>query len=236
MRSVTKPLFELVTLVAIVGLLTACGNGPNSENSVVGTPASDAASVVHDPAESTPFQPTPVTQEGPPSTVDGPDLAAIPTMQPPRQAGVDDNGDGRYTHEEFMQALTDAYPQYVYAPGYDVPLDSILADWAAPMGYEASYEVPGELMVIGMSSQCSWLYAWQDATRTGDSASANAALEHVENINLETQLMSGSLADMLEMIERARLGDPARLNEYVLYSCSPAPFETGPDATALPDQ
>ena len=159
----------------------------------------------------------------------------VPTPGPPQlpagQVNFDADGDGFYTFEEFQQAVAALYPSYEWPDTYQVDPATLLSGYA-PYADRSRFEVGGEYTIIGMRHQCAWQLAWLDGYRSGDEALMVKSLDQLRKDARENPMMDASTGDYLEdMIQRAELGDPAMLQQYVDSTCESMDFITSAPGT-----
>lgn len=173
---------------------------------------------------------------------DGPIVKAQPTgsastapvvQQTAAPSQFDADGDGFYTFAEFQQAVAALYPSYEWPDNYQVDPTILLDGYAGSAERGDRFEVRGEYTIIGMRHTCAWEMAWLDGYREGDEALMAESLRQLRAVALENPLTHSSSLDYLkEIFERAELGDPAMLQQYVDSNCRRTDF-IAPD-TATP--
>lgn len=168
----------------------------------------------------------------------GPAPAAPIGPQPTRTSQFDSNGDGFYTYEEFEQAVAALYPSYEWPDNYQVNPDTLLN---IPEQYrDSNFEAGGEYTVIGTRHRCAWVFAWLDGFRAGDDALMAESLHQLRTVALTNPMLHSSVRELFEeMIQRAELGDPAMMQQWVTANCNPADFisatpTAGSSAAAAP--
>lgn len=156
-------------------------------------------------------------QVAPKDVPTGPAPTEIPIS---RESTFDSDGDGKYTYDELKQAIAELMPSYEFPPNYQVTLDILMTTMKPFADKNASWQVPMEYTVLGTYHQCAWQLTWLDAYHDGDTALMDKSLDQLQTVALNDPTLDISLRDhMVEMYERAELGDPTLMQQYVDTSC-----------------
>lgn len=166
----------------------------------------------------------------------------VPTAAPPQlptdHPNFDADGDGFYTFAEFQKAVAALYPSYEWPDNYHVDPKTLLSGYA-PYADQSRFEVGGEYSIIGMRHLCAWEMTWLDAYRDGNTSLMDKSLDQLQTVDLNNPMNDSSTRDYLkQMFQRAELGDPAMIQQYVDGNCKSMDFITptpgSPVETASP--
>ncbi|MDP9359527.1 MAG: hypothetical protein M3R02_30425 [Chloroflexota bacterium] len=168
----------------------------------------------------------------------GPAPTAPPAQYPTVSSNFDADDDGLYTFAEFQQAVAALYPSYQWPATYQVDPATLLSGYA-PYADRGRFEVGGEYSIIGGRHACAWELAWLDGYGAGDEALMARSLDQLRTVTLKNPMYDRSVQDALtEMLQRAELGDPAMLQQWVDGNCRNITFTssvpTTPPATSSP--
>lgn len=154
-------------------------------------------------------------------TADDRPASAAPTeVSLSRESSFDRDGDGYYTYEELEEAVTALMPNYDFPPSYQVTPDIMMMSMKPFASSGARWRVPMEYTVVNIYHQCAWELTWLDAYRDGNTELMEESLHQLQNVALAGPTIEASLRDwMVEMYDRAALGDPTLIQQDVDSSC-----------------
>lgn len=167
---------------------------------------------------------------------DDPDatIGSIPTAPPPIHSDFDSDGDGRYSSDEFVQAITALYPAYAWPNQYYMSLDEIVERLSGRLAPNMRHQVPGEYTVIGSWHQCAWGLTFLDAFAAGDDALMAESLDQLRwGLSFNPLTLPQTIASREETYDRAELGDVAQLQQSVSVNCNPDDFTARPPASPV---
>ncbi len=148
----------------------------------------------------------------------------VPTQVPPPPSAFDEDGDGFYTADELEQAIRYRFPDYEWPDNYQLTADILIKHLDLgkfPPG--TGFEVQAEYTNIGMYHMCAWQFAMLDAVHEDDPAVIDEALYQLEDIGLIRNRFFAHDQEaeqvFTEMYDRAALGDPADLQQWVDNNC-----------------
>ncbi len=213
-----------VALMVIIGVsLVACGGEADPPATPVSTVASPTAQsdvptevvLVDQPTEEFP---TPDVEKK--LAEMAPTAVIVEGQHPIPTAGADADGDGTYSRDEFIQALTTAYPHYSWPDAYHPSLEFILGRMQLnTLPQEAQFEIPAELTVIGSYHQCAWEQNWLDAFAIGDQQAMDQSMKQLRAVPLTNPNFRYIIHDLERIYNQAELGDPAPLTQFVQANC-----------------
>ncbi len=136
-------------------------------------------------------------------------------------AGLDADGDGFYTYDEFVRGVEWAIGQFEWPPNVTITSDLILAQ---PQGSHDPrrdrFQVGLETGMVQMWHHCAWLGTWLDALRTGDSALQDESLAIASSgFDIGPSMSPGSQAFIDGMLQKAELGDPSVVQQFIDANC-----------------
>jgi hypothetical protein len=145
-----------------------------------------------------------------------------PTQPPNPKSSFDRDGDGLYTSDELVEAVQSRFPTYEWPADYQVTADIIIQGLNLDRFPNSLFEANGEFTIIGLWHMCAWDFALLDAVRADDTTLRETSLHQLKVVSLEHWTSSDveGRAFMLEMYDRAALGDPAGLQQYVDNNCN----------------
>lgn len=134
--------------------------------------------------------------------------------------------DGFYSASEFRQAVRATFPEYRWPPGYTTTADAILERFSGGRSMEGEgFQVGLEHTVIDTWHGCAWYMTWLDAFRNGDSAQQADALQVMTDILPNSSTLDPSAKEfLLEIAEKAALGDPSLVVQQVEGNCAGIPI------------
>lgn len=226
--------FELLMITALLlPLLAACGGGGNEadQDAVVNptSPPTEVSVAQELPTEENNAPPAPPEAPLVVATVsdDEPIIKDVPAGSAPTQvlappSDFDSDGDGMYTADEFQEAIRYLFPTYEWPDNYQVTADIIIDGMNVEAFPGSGWEAPGEYTIIGMYHSCAWELALLVAVHENDATLMEESLYQLKDIGLTKNPLSNDengKAMMREMYDRAALGDPAPLQQWVDNNC-----------------
>ena len=153
-----------------------------------------------------------------------------PTVRP---SNFDADGDGYLSWSELGQAVAATIGDYEWPPNYRVTADLMLDYFSAGQSMEENrFEVDYENTLISGYHQCAWEQTWLDARAAGDDALEAKALDIMTNV-VPNDISVTEMRDFLiNMAQKAALGDPSLIIRDLELNCAGLPFVTPP---ATPD-
>lgn len=149
----------------------------------------------------------------------GPQPTALPSQQLPYQ-GTDADGDGFYTVDEFQAAITGLFGYYDWPAGYMPDVRAITAGWNESQFADDGFQVLGEYTIVGLQFRCAWGQTWLDAFAGGDTATMDASIQNLrDELSLNPMYLPSTQENVKDMYDKASLGDPARLRQFVDVNC-----------------
>lgn len=231
-RPAKRQLTIFMMIALLVPLLVACGGENEDEpdaaaNTTSTLTANDVAQTIGTPSASEP----PVTLPSEPETTVSGDVkhnpwgkviptGPAPTVPPNPPSDFDEDGDGLYTQEEFAEAIRYRYPEYEWPPNYQLDLDKAVAAMSYPEG--SQIEAPGEYTFLGLYHQCAWEFTFLDAVYANDQGLIEESRHQLVDIGQKKNPLSRDetgKAMMRDFYDRAALGDPADLQQWVDNNC-----------------
>jgi hypothetical protein len=165
-----------------------------------------------------------------------PDRATADTGPTVPSAGLDSDGDGYYSYDEFTQAVDWATGQFTWPPGVDLGTNRMVP--AAVDGRDMrqdQFQVGLEFDTVGAWHTCAWITAWLDAQRRDDRLAQREAMDVMTNVlPAEPNLDRGTADFMRQMAASAKLGDPSMVQQYIDANCVYMPGYPWADPDASP--
>lgn len=235
-----RRLLQLLALTALI-LLSACAdNGDDvrrpastsptstTTNAIVAqvspTPPTQATEITSaKPTEAPFFRATAVAEE---SAVRAVSTDLRPTPQPTIaiESSFDRDGDGFYTFDDLEQAVNELFPTYEWPENYQITPVLMLKGFA--QNPDDRWEEGYEFTLVGLYHVCAWDRAWLDAYREGNTALMEESLYQLQDVALENPVFTYIREPLGQMFERASLGDPTLIQQYVDNSCATYEFLT----------
>lgn len=235
----------IASLSIVVMILASCnfatGDGGVDQNDSLAAVTSTVipetqASAIASPEKSEPGRVPTSTSEGaqasPPTLVIGtprneePIQKEAPSGPAPSQpttttadSQFDSDGDGFYTYNDLKQAVEALLPSYDFPQNYQVTSELLLSGFADYKQGGGQWEVQYEYTLIGLRYLCAWGHTWLDAYRDGNTGLMDESLDHFADELQDNPVFNSYRDDIAPFIDKARLGDPSGLQQYIDSSC-----------------
>lgn len=145
-------------------------------------------------------------------------LVLIPVLAACGSTAKKDPYPDSMTPREFRSAIVETAGEYLWPPDY-MPDPEKIADRTVSGNI---VENGAEYSILTIFNECAWSLAWLDAFEHGDEEDEDMALEVMTTI-LPTlpNLHSSSLRWLRDSNEKAQLGDPTMVRQFVVANCQP---------------
>lgn len=153
---------------------------------------------------------------------EGPASTEVPTFL---ESDFDADGDGSYTYDDLVRAVNYLFPTYEWPVSYRVTPELLLSGFGPlPDPNAPRFQAQYEYTLLGLYHVCAWGQAWLDAFQEGDSALMEESLSQLQDVALENPVFVYIRENLAAIFDRAALGDPSLLQQYVDTSCATYEF------------
>lgn len=242
----------LLVIAALLGACTEGGNDRTSDGDVSLVILSPTASPgTQEPSnsmsksgdrEASESESTPSKRGDPPTLVVGtprpgesidrkiPDESAQTKTAPDlADSQFDSDGDGVYTYSDLEHAVEAVLPTYEFPENYQATPKTLLSGFADYKEGGGQWEAGYENILIGLNYFCAWSYTWLDAFGASDGDIMDKSIDRLQLTLQDNPIFESLRDDLLPMVERAELGDPAPLQQLTDINCTLTVFDSTPD-------